>query len=403
MPNDLTATQSRNLVLLLSANVILSAMMPMLIILGGLVGLQLAPTPAMATLAPSIQVLAGLVSAAPMSMIMARHGRRAGFLLGAALAMIAGLSGAVAMFNASFMLLLVAHALFGSALVCFAYFRFAAGEIVAGSWQATAISLTLGSGLLAAFLGPEIFKLAKDGFAAVPFAGAYVAIVVTALIGAIPLLFLKIDKSIAENDESPVDRRAVLGTLRRAPVATAIVCMAATQGAMIFLMTPTPLAMIICGFGDFEAGDVIKWHVVAMFAPSFFMGRLINRFGATRIIACGMVLLLAASVTAITGTSLVHFYAALALSGLGWNFGYIGSTSLLGASVSARERGPVQGLNETLVALVATITSFGSGAMIAGLDWAAVPYATLPVLVGCLLWLLVTLRGRNKLPTPESV
>lgn len=171
---------------------------------------------------------------------------------------------------------------------------------------------------------------------------------------------------------------------------------------MIFLMTPTPLAMIICGFGDLEAGDVIKWHVVAMFAPSFFMGRLINRFGATRIVACGMALLLAASATAFAGTSLMHFYVALALSGLGWNFGYIGSTSLLGTSVSARERGPVQGINETLVALVATITAFGSGAMIAGLGWQAVPFATLPVLVGCLLWLIVTLRGRSNQPTVEK-
>lgn len=203
MPIDLTTTQSRNLALLLSANVILSAMMPMLIILGGLAGLQLAPTPAMATLAPSIQVLAGLASAAPMSMIMARHGRRVGFLLGASFSMTAGLLGVLAMLQASFILLLVAHALFGSALVCFAYFRFAAGEIVSGSWQATAISLTLGSGLLAAFLGPEIFKLTRDGIAAVPFAGAYGAIVLVALIGSIPLLFLKIDASIAAGGDSP--------------------------------------------------------------------------------------------------------------------------------------------------------------------------------------------------------
>jgi MFS family permease len=373
--------RNRNFIGLLAANTILGSAMPLLIILGGLAGLMLAPTTALATIPASVQTLAGLFAAAPFSLLMGRFGRKIGFLIGGALAILGASIGTWAMISGSFFLLCTAHLALGAALSCFQYFRFAAAEVVSTEWQPVAISLMLTSGLIAAFVGPQVFITAKDALAPVPLAGAYAAIGVMSLIGLAPLLLVRIPKIKTTAQRRMASRFAALGVLKQGPVRTAVGIGAVSQGIMVFLMVPTPLAMIGCGFSEAVAGDVIRWHVVAMFAPSFFTGFLIKRFGSRRISTTGLVLLIMAAIAAAMGLTSVHFYGSLILLGVGWNFGFIGATTMLADAVPAEEKSEVQGGNDTVIALVSTVCAFAAGMIIAGFGWAVLAIVALVVLV----------------------
>ena len=386
------ARQNANIVGLLAANTILTAAMPMLIILGGLAGLLLAPSPALATLPPSVQTFAGLVTTGPLSLLMGRYGRRVGFVVGGALAMAGGAAGAFALLWSSFALLLAAHAALGAALACYLYFRFAAAEVVSERWQPVAISLVLTSGLIAAVVGPQVFIWTKDLFAPTPLAGAYAAICAITLVGLLPLAIVRIPPATVQARRPRLDRAALLAILRRGPVLTAVIAGAVSQGIMVLLMAPTPLAMTGAGYSEALAGDVVRWHVVAMFAPSFFTGFIIRRFGTVPVVVTGLALLAASAILAASGMSAHHFYGALIVLGIGWNFGFIGATTLLASAVSAEERAVVQGANDTLIALAATLCVFASGAIVVGFGWTILALVSLPVLAVALLWVLMLAR-----------
>ncbi|MFY0645951.1 MFS transporter [Sulfitobacter geojensis] len=379
--SSLSFARNGNFLGLLAANTILGAAMPMLIILGGLAGLMLAPSTALATLPASLQTLAGLFAAAPFSLLMGRLGRKAGFVIGVAAAISGALVGFWAMFTGSFVLLCLAHLALGAALACFQFFRFAAAEVVSPEWQPVAISLMLTSGLVAAFGGPQVFIIAKDAFAPVPLAGAYVAIAVVSVIGLLPLALVRMPKTTPPTKQGFRDRLASLCVLRRGPVRKAVAIGAVSQGIMVFLMIPTPLAMVGCGFSEATSGDVIRWHVVAMFAPSFFTGFLIKRYGTRHIALGGLALLILSALVALSGLSGGHFYISLILLGLGWNFGFIGATNMLTRAVSEAERPVVQGANDTVIALASTICAFAAGAIVAGYGWTVLAVVALIVLV----------------------
>lgn len=362
-------TRNRNFLGLLLANTILGAAMPMLLILGGLTGLALAPTPTLATLPASVQTLAGLVAAAPFSLLMGRVGRRAGFVVGGIVTIMSALIATYALISQSFVLLCLAHFAFGAGLSSFQYFRFAAGETVSPEWQPVAISLMLTSGLIAAIGGPQLFIMAKDFLAPVPLAGAYAALTVIAFVGIIPLAVVRMPPSERLIASSQSSRFASLAALRRRPVRRAVGIAAVSQGVMMFLMIPTPLAMIGCGFGEDMAGDVIRWHIVAMFAPSFFTGFLIQRFGAQTIAVAGLAMIIASALTAATGLSSLHFYGSLIILGLGWNFSFIGATTMLAVAVKETEKAAIQGVNDTMIALVSTVCAFAAGLVISGFGW----------------------------------
>ncbi len=378
-------------IMILISSAILGAAMPMLIVLGGLAGLRLAPSPNIATVPPSIQMLAGLFLAAPLSIFMSKYGRRNGFLLGALLAFMGGISGALAMWSSCFWALCLAHIILGGALVSFGYFRFAAGEAVGEEWQSVAISLVLGSGLIAALLGPEIFIRTKDLIPDIPFAGAYLSICALALIGMLPVSMIKLP-TIARDDTTSSEQSKIEILLRR-PVLIAVAGAAVSGGVMMLVMTPTPLAMIGHDFHADQASDVIRWHVVAMFAPSFVTGFLIKRFGVIRIIGLGLICLALAAGIAMADITLMHFYGSLVLLGIGWNFGFIGSTSLLNSTLKPQERGAIQGVNETLVAGISAFASFSSGAIIAGLGWFNLAAVSLVFVAIALLSLLIFHKG----------
>lgn len=390
---------NRNFISLLAANTVFGAAMPMLIILGGLAGLMLAPSVALATVPASISTLAGLIAAGPFSILMGRLGRKIGFMIGAGFAIAGALLGAWALVNADFIMLCVAHFALGAALACYQYFRFAAAEVVSPAWQPVAISLMLTSGLVAAFAGPQVFIMTKDAMDPTPLAGAYVAIAAITVIGLIPLALFQNPARAPQPPKEPGNRFASLRVLKDPAVRTAIGIGAVSQGMMVFLMVPTPLAMVMSGFSEAVAGDVIRWHVVAMFAPSFFTGFLIKSFGALRISILGLVLLIGAAWAAALGFASHHFYGSLILLGVGWNFGFIGGTAMLAAAVSASQKSVAQGVNDTIIALVSTICAFAAGAIVTGLGWAILAYATIAIVAIALILLMLMDRGaRDQTP-----
>lgn len=362
--------QKRDFASLLLANTILGAAFPVQLILGGLAGLMLAPSPALATLPSSVQTLAGMMAAAPFSLLMGRFGRRAGFALGGLMTLVGAVLATQALISQNFTLLCAAHFLMGAGWASFQYFRFAAGEVVEPNWRPVAISLMLSSLLIAALVGPQVFIAAKDLFAPIPFAGAYAATGLIAMLGLVPLAFVGMPRPKRNPTVDTTKRFAALAALRRPAIRQAIGIAAVSQGVMVFLMIPTPIAMVGCGFSEDTASDVVRWHIVAMFAPSFFTGFLIKRFGARRIATTGLVIIIAAAGAAALGLSAMHFYGSLIILGVGWNFGFIGGTTMLDAAVSEHEKAAVQGANDTIIALVSTVCAFAAGFVVSNVGWA---------------------------------
>lgn len=373
---------------LLVANTVLASMMPMLIILGGLAGLMLAATPALATLPASLQALAGLLAATPISLLMGRKGRRVGFLSGATIGVLGGIIGALAIKTESFALLCLAHMILGVALASFQFFRFAAAEIVPVQWRPIAISLMMTSGLIAAFVGPQIFIWARNLTSEMPLVGAYAALSLIGTIGMLPLWGIR-----EVGRQKAMTRRlttASLAVLKQPRVIQAVVAAATSQGVMMLLMAPTTIAMTGCGFSSAVSADVIRWHVVAMFAPSLLTGMLIRRFGAKFIVAVGLLLLGSAAITATQGMTGSHFYTSLIILGIGWNFGFIGATNLLADAVSPESRAIAQGANDTIIALVSAVSAFASGALVTGPGWTILAQVALPIVAigAAALWVL---------------
>ncbi|MEO0944718.1 MAG: MFS transporter [Pseudomonadota bacterium] len=389
--------KNREFASLLLANTILGAAFPVQLILGGLAGLMLAPSPALATLPSSVQTLAGLVAAAPFSLLMGRMGRRSGFAIGALLTLSGAILATQALVTQNFALLCAAHFLMGAGWASFQFFRFAAAEVVEQNWRPVAISLMLSSLLVAALVGPQIFIIAQDVLAPIPFAGAYAATGLIAIFGLVPLAAIRMRLPKREERPTQTSRLAFLSALRRPAIRQAIGIAAISQGVMVFLMVPTPIAMVGCGFSETTASDVVRWHIVAMFAPSFFTGFLIKRFGAQRIAFTGLVFIIAAAIAAALGLSATHFYGSLIFLGIGWNFGFIGGTALLDAALSEGERATVQGANDTIIALVSTICAFASGFVLSSFGWAA-----LAVISGGMVVLAFTLLALDQRSSVEG-
>ncbi|KIC50489.1 MFS transporter [Tateyamaria sp. ANG-S1] len=382
--------QNRNFAGLLLANTVLGAAFPVQLILGGLAGLMLAPSPALATVPSSFQTLAALFAAAPFSLLMGRFGRRAGFALGALITLVGAGAAIQAVYAQNFALLIVAHFLMGAGWSSFQYFRFAAGEVVEATMRPVAISLMLSSLLIAAIVGPQVFIAAKDMLAPIPFVGAYAAVGVIAVLGLVPLAIVRMPRPARVRTDQGGKRLTGLAALRRPAIARAVAIAAVSQGIMVFLMIPTPIAMVECGFSDATASDVVRWHIVAMFAPSFFTGFLIQRFGAHRVAMVGLALIVAAAAGAALGLSAHHFYGSLIVLGVGWNFGFIGATTMLDAAVSEEEKAAVQGANDTVIALVSTVCAFAAGWVLSSLGWAA-----LAMMSGGIVVLALALLGRR--------
>jgi len=370
----------RNVAVLVFAQAVLGSQLAINIIVAGFAGAVLAPDPSLATLPISIVVVGSLLTAPSMSLFMGRYGRRAGFWVAAFAAAVASALCARALFVGSFALFLTGSVLLGVFQATQGFFRFAATDTASDAFKAKAISWVLAGGLLSALLGPEIADAAANAISAVPYAGAYIAMIGLNVVGAIGMTFL--DIPTPPREAKATDTGRPLAEIVRQP-AFVVAVLSAMVGfsAMSLVMTSTPLAMVAHGLTHGNATDVVRWHIVAMFAPSFFTGSVIVRFGRLPVIAVGLLTLGVCGAIAVAGVELHHFYLALIALGIGWNFSYVGATSLLGTTHTRAEQAKVQGLNDFLVLGLVAVGSFGSGALLNTYGWTAVQYAMAPALL----------------------
>ena len=392
----------RNVIILILAQAFLGAQMPMMFVVGGLAGQSLATNVCFATLPISLIVLGSMCAATPISAAMQRWGRRAGFLIGTLGGTLGAMFGAAGLAMGSFPIFLLGSFLTGIYMSAHGFYRFAAADTASDAFRPKAISYVMAGGLAAAIIGPQLVKLTSQAFV-VPFLGTYLTVIAINLVGSFLFIWLDIPTPPPPSEDEGKGRtRWQLITTPR--IAVAVICAMVSYALMNLVMTSTPLAVVGCGFTEGNAADVVMGHVLAMFAPSFFTGHLIARFGVERIIATGLIILAAAGMVALYGVELGNFFVALILLGLGWNFGFIGATAMLAAEHTQQERGRMQGLNDLLVFGGVTCASLASGGLmncsggspVEG--WNAVNYSMAPALAlagGALLWLMLR-------PKPEA-
>jgi MFS family permease len=396
--SDITAptrnSAKRNVIVLVMAQAILGAQMPLVFTIGGLAGQSLAPNICWATLPISLIVLGSMLTATPISAFMQKYGRRAGFVVGAMGGAAGGAVGAYGLYIASFPVFLLGSLLTGIYMSAQGFYRFAAADTADDDFKPKAISYVMAGGLASAIIGPQIVKLTADAYV-ITFLGTYAAVIGLNMVGALLFIFLDIPKPVAPGADAPKGRtRLELITTPR--IAVAVICAMVSYALMNLVMTSTPLAVVGCGYDKNIAADIVTAHVLAMFAPSFFTGHLIARFGVERIVGTGLVILAGAGAVALMGVELENFFIALILLGLGWNFGFIGATAMLAQSHAPEERGRMQGMNDLIVFGGVTLASLSSGGLMncsggtAEAGWTAVNIAMAPFLMlagGALIWL----------------
>ncbi|QXT38627.1 MFS transporter [Gymnodinialimonas ceratoperidinii] len=393
-PPEEHSAAKRNVIVLVMAQALLGAQMPMLFVIGGLAGLMVSPNPALATLPISLIVFGSMTTAPWISPLMQKYGRQVGFYIGATGG---GLGAAIAMaglWTNSFPVFLVGSYFSGIYMSAQGFYRFAATDRASSAFRPKAISYVMAGGLLSALIGPQLVKASSEA-TVIPFIGTYAFILAINVLGSGLFAFLKLPKPEPARADAPKGRsRAEL--LRDPKIIVAMICGAVSYSLMNLMMTSTPLAVVGCGFTTANAADVVSAHVIAMFAPSFFTGHLIARFGSAKIVAVGLVALAAAGIVAMSGVELFQFFVALILLGLGWNFGFIGATAMLTAAHAPEERGAVQGMNDFIVFGSVFIASLSSGVLMysGGGDvvrgWTSVNIAMAPFLVlagAALIWL----------------
>ena len=387
----------RNVAVLVAAQAILGAQMPMIFVIGGLAGGMLATNVCLATLPISFIVFGSMITAPWLSPLMQRHGRRFGFVIGATAGAVGALVAAYGLYVGSFGILLAGSLITGIYMSAQGFYRFAATDTASEAFRPKAISYVMAGGLISAIIGPQLNKLVQDAFV-VPFLGTYLAVAALNIFGMMLFFWLDLPKGSKETPfatNAPKARNR-LELLRDPRVVVAIICATVTYSLMNLVMTSTPLAVVGCGFTKNNANDIVSAHVLAMFAPSFFTGHLITRFGVEKIIAAGLVILMGAGIVALSSVALGNFYVTLILLGLGWNFGFIGATTMLASAHAPHERGVVQGMNDMIVFGMVTVASLASGGLMNCSDgtavegWTAVNLAMVPFLVlagGALIWL----------------
>jgi len=388
-----------NVSVLVLAQAILGSQMPMIFTIGGLAGQTLAPNPCYATLPISLIVLGSMLAANPLSMIMQRYGRRIGFFVGALGGALGGAVGAYGLYLDSFEIFLMGSLLTGIYMSAQGFYRFAAADTASEAFRPKAISYVMAGGLASALIGPQLVKVTAQSMV-VPFMGTYLAIIAINVLGSGLFLALNIPKTEQRSADAPIGRSR-WEIMKTPTVAVAMICAMVSYALMNLVMTSTPLAVVGCGFEQNTAADVVSAHVLAMFVPSFFTGHLIARFGTTKIVGAGLVILASAGAVALQGVNVENFFLALILLGVGWNFGFIGATTMLASAHNPEEKGIVQGMNDFFVFGGVTVASLSSGGLmncsggspVEG--WTAVNIAMVPFLTlagGALIWLAMQKR-----------
>ncbi|MDD0811004.1 MFS transporter [Curvibacter sp. RS43] len=365
------------------------------IAINGLVGLSLAPVSWMATLPVMGYVVGGAISTALVARAQARWGRQRSFLLGLAVALGSASLCVLALAMRQFWLLCCATLVAGYYSANGQLYRFAAAELAAPAFREKAVSLVLAGGLIGAIAGPNLAKYTRT-LTELPFMGAYVALMGVALLSMGCMALIRFPDTRPAPGAAPVGPGRPLGEIMRQLVfVVAALSAALGYGVMNLLMAATPLAMQVCGLGFDDAALVLEWHVIGMFAPGFFTGHLIKRFGVLSVMGVGVLLNVACVVVALSGVDLHQFLVALFLLGVGWNFLFTGSTTLALEAYRPEEKDRAQAAINFCVFGTMAVTSFASGALVTTQGWTWLNWgSTLPIVITALAlgWLALWRR-----------
>ncbi len=342
---------------------------------GAIIGSQLAPSAAYATVPISVYVVGMAAGTLPVGWINRRHGRRAAFVAGTGCGALAGLIGALAILAGSFPLYCAATFLGGLYAAVVQSFRFAAADGASAAFRPRALSWVMAGGVFAGVLGPQMVTWTMHFWPPYLFAASYLAQTAVALVAMAVLS--GVDLPRPARAEMAAGRP--LGVILRQPrFVAAVVCGVVSYSLMNLVMTSAPLAMHLCGLPVSASNFAIQWHIVAMYGPSFFTGALIARFGAQRVVVAGLAITVLAATTGLSGITAAHFSLALILLGLGWNFGFVGASALVLETHRPEERTRVQSVNDFLVFGTMAVGSFSSGQLLAAYGWAAVNLVVFP-------------------------
>lgn len=387
-----TSSAGRQIALLTLCQALLYVNNVTLIAINGLAGLALAPTPLLATLPITTYIIGSALTTVPASLGMGRWGRRAGFMFGASMGALGTAVAAYSVVQGSFVGLASGTFIVGLYNAFGQYLRFAAAEVAdatSPSLKDRAIAWVLAGGIAGGVVGPELSKVTRELLPAV-FAGSYAVLTLIALVALTVASRLQVPRPHGSAHEGPA---RPLGEIARQPMfIVAVAVGAVSYGAMNLLMTATPLAMKVCGFGYPDAADVIKWHVVAMFAPGLVTGHIVQRFGRPAVMLAGCGLMFLTVVIAHSGLTYWHFWGALVALGVGWNFMFVGATAMLTTTYRASERSKAQGLNDLAVFLTMISSSAASGALLSTSGWTDLNLMALPALIAAAVGIVLVWR-----------
>jgi len=392
MTLDLSQTSQHNARVLTTAQALGGASPAIIVSLGGLVGQQLATNPAFATLPVSIFNLGLAIGTLPAAWVMRRHGRRLGYLFGAVLGLIAGLVAAFGIYQQLFVIFCLGTMIAGFYASYVQSYRFAVADGASEEIKPRLISWVMVGGLFAAIIGPQTVIWTRDIVPWAPFAGSFVAQAMLAAL-AIPVIWRlrSVNKPVPKTDKQNVSSAANATSASTTLPARSLkeiasqprFILAVTAGVvsyalMSFVMTAAPIAMVGCGHTIGQAALGIQWHVLSMFAPSFVTGRLIQRFGVKAITTLGLLIMVASGVVGLSGLDLEHFWVALVLLGVGWNFSFIGATTMVTSCHRPEEKNRVQAMNDFLVFGSVAISSFASGKLLSVAGWEIINWIIFP-------------------------
>jgi len=386
----------RNALVLAVAQALAGANNTVTVTTGGIVGAMLAPDKGLATLSITVFVMGMWLGTMPIGMMAKAVGRRFSLQAASVFGVAGGLVNCAAVLHGSFALFLL------GAFCCGLYgaghqsYRFAAADTASESFRPKAISWVLAGGVFAGLIGPQLIIFTKDSWPPYLFAATYVGQAAVAALAAAVLMLAKFPGPVAREDGAP---GRPLGEIVRQPrFAVAVACGIAPYLMMNMMMTSAPLAMVGCNLSVTDATLGMQWHVLAMFAPSFITGSLIARFGVERVTAAGLAILLASGAIAMAGVTLWHFWAALTLLGIGWNFAFVGATALVTRCYRPEERNKVQSFNDFLIFGTMAAGSLASGKLLDSFGWAVVNGVNIPVVLAAaamLAWYALRSRPRS--------
>ena len=386
-------TSKKKVALLAACQALLLVNNSILITVNALAGYALATNKAIATLPVTGYFIGSAIAAMPVSLLMKKYGRRAGFTAGAACAMLGATLCALAVYFGSFWMLCAGTVVLGAYFAAGQYYRFAAGEVVPANFKATAMSLVLAGGIVGGFVGPETSKRTLDLISGHLYAGPYLSLVFFAILAVVILRWIDIPPLSAADAKS--GGRPMATIARQPAFIVAVLTGVISYGVMNLLMTATPLAMVACQHPFRDAAFVIQWHIIGMFAPSFFTGPLIQRTGPLPVMLAGTVLVAICLAIALSGIEVVHFWLALFLLGVGWNFMYLGATALLTETHTPAERGKVQGWNDTAIACTMVLSSLSVGALFTYQGWQIMNMLAAPFIAVCAIGVAMLAFGRR--------